>query len=360
MEPRLIALKLFKTTSSAAGLGESAEIDYQEIIVGILLKFIEVLEGAVIIIAGIFAVKLLKRYFARIEITHERQRTAINLLEKITNGFVIVVAITLGLKVIGLDLTLLISVLTLGLSFGMRDVIKNYVAGLLILFKSPFEIGDVVKIRSHTGRIERIEFQAVTLRTFDRREITIHNSDLLTQPITNFSKSQFARYELVVTLGYGSDVKRALTLFERVLNNHEKVLKSPPYSIIVKKFTDTGIDVMLRFWVQKPCNILKLRTEIAVATAEAFDENALIAPFAREAGLDGMYGMTDARKERLRVFYGQPFLAELAGQTVVQVAAAVAGNAAENGDVNGEPVLQTAPAVIGAPTELSDEMEEPE
>lgn len=331
MPNQLLALKLFKTSSDAASqVAEKVNIDYADLFLSIFLKFIDVLEGVFIIIVGIFVMRFLKGYFAKIEAAHERQKTALNLLEKITNGFVIIVAITLALKVVGLDLTLILSVLTLGISFGMRDVIKNYVAGLLILFKSPFEIGDVIKIRSFTGKVEKIEFQSVTIRTFDQKEITVHNSDLLTQPIVNFSKTDKARYEVEVLVGYGSDVSRALQIFNRILDSHPLVLKSPKYSIVFKEFGKEAIKILIRYWAPRPCNVLKLRSELAVQIQEAFDEAQIFAPYAREAGLSGEYGMNEARRSRLKAFYGQPMLAAIGEKTLAGVAAAVA-----NGNGNG-------------------------
>lgn len=321
MEGRLIA-QIFGSSGGAAATASQAGTALSDFGLTILLKFIGVLEGVAVIVAGIFVMRLAKRYFLKIETTHERQKTALNLLEKITSGFIIVVSVTLGLKVIGLDLTLIVSVLTLGASFGMRDVIKNYVAGLLILFKSPFEIGDVVKIRSFTGRIEKIEFQSITLRTFDNKEITVHNSDLLTQPITNFSKNNQRRIEVTVRLGYGSDVARALLIFDRILGNNPAVLKMPKYSVVFKGFGETSTTVLIRFWVQRPCNILKIRSGLALQIQEAFDEEKIFAPYAREASLNENYAMTSARKERLSAFYGQPMLADIAGATSAQVALA--------------------------------------
>ena len=320
MDHKLLALSLFKTQSNPVSVGERATLDYQQIAIDIILKFIDVLEGVVILVVGIFAIKLLKRYFARIETTHERQKTAINLLEKITSGFLLVVSITLALKVIGLDLTLLVSVLTLGLSFGMRDVIKNYVAGLLILFKSPFEIGDIVKIRNFTGRIEKIEFQSVTMRTFEHREVTIHNSDLLTRPIMNYSKSQETRVEISLSLGYGSDLKLAMGIFDQILQILAAVLKVPKYSIVLRSLEKSGVEAMLRFWVQKPCNILKIRSELVLQIQEAFDEEKILAPYTRESQLSGEFGMSSIRQARLKDFYGQPMLANIAGLTAQQVA----------------------------------------
>lgn len=329
MENKLLALGLFKTTASnAVDSGSQTAINYGEITMTILLKFIDVLEGAVIIIVGIFVARMLKKYFARIETTHEQQRTALNLLEKITNGFIIVISITLGLKVIGLDITLIISVITLGLSFGLRDVIKNYVAGILILFKSPFEIGDTVKIRAFTGKIIKIEFQSITMTTFDNKEITIHNKDILTQPITNFTKRDQRRLSINLKLGYGSDLQRALSVVDRILAGDANVLKTPKYSILFKAFDDHGTELTARFWVQKSCNFLRVRTDLALKIQESFDEENLFAPYNRESGLAPDYGMSGARRERLKAFYGQPILADLAAQTLAQVGIAVNENGA--------------------------------
>lgn len=337
-EHTLIAASLFKEKSSgsfAGGVAEkTTEVDYMEILSSIVLKFIDVLEGVAVVIIGIVIVRFLRAYFSRIEAAHEQQKTALNLLEKITNGFVLIVSVILALKIIGLDLTLVLSVLTLGLSFALRDVIKNYVAGLLILFKAPFEIGDIIKIRNFTGKIERIEFQAVTVRTFDLREITIHNSDLLTQPITNYSKRQQARLEITVSLGYGTNLERALKIFDHILQNNPTVLKSPRYSIVFHEFGEKGTRVLIRFWVQRPCNVLAIRSAIALAVNSSFDEAEVIAPFTREAGLDGMYGMSEARRERLKSFYGQPILADLAMQVAGQVAVATEPVATDYADAD--------------------------
>lgn len=314
-------LPLLLASSLADGVSEKTNIDYQAIFTTIVLKFIDVIEAAVIIVAGIVLIKIAKRYIQKIEVTHERQRTALNLLEKITSGFMLVVTLTLALKVVGLDLTMIVGVITLGLSFGIRDVIKNYVAGLLILFKSPFEIGDTIKIRSFTGHVEKIEFQSVTMKTFDHKEITIQNSDLLTQPITNFSRMPEARIKIDMMLGYGTDAAKAMGVFERIIKNHPEILPEPKFSIVFGKFDELGMNVTVRFWVKRPGNPLRIKSEIALQLNNAFDETTIIAPYNREAGMTESYGMTEGRKERLKQFYGQPILADVINQTAPLVAA---------------------------------------
>lgn len=313
-----MATKLFSSSSSdiSTGLSSKADFNASDIFVNILLKFIDVLEAAIIIAAGIVVIKIVKSYIRRVQVTHERQQTAMNIFEKITSGFLIVVTFTLALKVVGLDLTLMISVITLGLSFGLRDVIKNYIAGLLVLFKAPFEIGDVIKIRNFIGKVEKIEFQAVTIKTFEHREITIHNSDLLTQPITNYSKAQQSRLEIPVPLGYGTDTSKALRIFDTILRNDPLVLKSPKHTILFKTFHSEGIHVLIRFWVQKPANELLIRSTLIMQINNAFDEAGIMAPYGREAQLSAEYGMTEDNKKRISDFYALPLFSQAAPETV--------------------------------------------
>jgi len=293
--------------------------DLQDLFWEIATRFLHLVEGVIVIIIGIFVIRYARRYIQKIHTSDETQRMALNLVEKLVSGFLVVVTATLALKVVGLDLTLLVSALTLGLSFALGDIIKNYVSGILILFKSPFRIGDIVKIKSFTGRVERIDFQSTTMKTFDKKEITIYNKDILSQSITNYSKEDIRRLELVMTLGRGSDVSYAIKVFESILNEHPKVLKSPHFTIIVKNFADTGIKVGVRFWVNRASNILKVRSELAFQMEQAFDERRIFSPVQRGIEFNDDVTMTQDRKQRLERFYGQPALAAIAADTSGQL-----------------------------------------
>lgn len=342
-------------TESGANSGGQG-LDFTTIIPQILEKFVAVLEGAVIIAASFFVIRWIRKYLRKIEVTHEQQRNAINLLEKITSGFIVVVAITLALKVVGLDMTLLVSVAILGLSYGLQDIIKNYVAGILILFKAPFKIGETVKIKDYTGRVYKMDFQSTTLETFDHRYITIYNSDVMTQSLVNFSNANIRRLEVDCMLGYGSDTVQALNVFDRILRNHPGVLKNPMYSIAFKKFNETGATFSLKFWVQRPCNILKIRSEIALQLNQAFDEDKIMMPYVKGIEAESDFSMTEKRKARIQAFYQQPLFAEAAQAPATPPAEGqpVAGQATEGQPVEGQSAAegQVVPELI--------DIEEPE
>lgn len=322
-----MAVRLPTTAEVDTGspLGGSGNVDFSVLIPQILEKFLAVLEGVGIIAIGFLLIRYVRKYFRKIEVTHQQQGNAINLLEKITTGFIIVVAITVALKIIGIDMTLLVSVSILGLSYGLQDIIKNYVAGILILFKAPFKIGETVKIRTYVGKVHKMDFQATTLETFDNRHITIYNSDVMTQSIVNFSNNTIRRAAIKVMLGYSSDTAKALSIFEKILHNHALVLKNPQYSIIFKKFTETAVVFELKFWLQRPCNILKIKSEIALLLSQAFDEENIYQPYVKGVETEDetvLRTMSAERKKRVQDFYAQPlFIGSATSETAPVLAA---------------------------------------
>lgn len=364
------------------GVGEG-EFDIASYIPLIIEKFIAVMGAVLIMVMSVFLIRYMRRRMRKIETEHEQQRNAINLMEKITSGFVIVVAITLSLKIVGIDMTLLVGVAVLGLSYGLQDIIKNYVAGILILFKSPFKIGEIVKIRDFTGKVQKMDFQATTLETFDNRHITIYNSDVMTQSIINYSNNTMRRLDIDVGIGYGSDVSKALEIFNKILKGYEKVLKKPKHSVVFKKFNDMGAVFTLKFWVARPCNILKIKTDVAEMIHKAFDENSIFMPYSKGIEVeneDALTQINEAHKQRNTNYFALPmFTAPLQPAAVpVPVQPIPVPVLGPDGQPligeDGQPMVETpmpptgpdgriyTPEELGALTELSEspDYEEPE
>lgn len=308
-----------------------SDIDYSEYTTLIITKFIQVLGAVLILIIAYFIINRLRKYFEKAETTHEQQKMALNILEKITTGFVIVIAITLALKTVGLDMSLLVSVGLLGLSYGLKDVIKNYIAGILIFLKSPFKIGDIVKIKRFIGKVERMELQSTTLKTFDQRDITIYNSEIMTKSIENYSRYPVRRMEINVNMGYGSDIEKAVRIFDKILNNHQHVLKTPKHSIIFKKFTENSVITQLKFWVQLPCNMLDIRSNLAWQINQAFDEASIFAPYSKGFEANENYTLNSDRQSRIKTFYSSPIVTELQTAQAAAQTTQSAGQTAQAG-----------------------------
>ncbi|MEK7086030.1 MAG: mechanosensitive ion channel domain-containing protein [Patescibacteria group bacterium] len=297
------------TTSS------DGSIDFDALSSTIFNKFIDVVEAAIVLTITILIVRWLKGYFSRIEIKHEQQRTALNVIEKILAGFIIVIGVTIALKVVGIDMSVLVGVGLLGLSYGLKDIIKNYIAGILIFLKSPFKIGDIVKIKNFVGKIEKMEFQSTSIKTFDHREITIYNSDIMAQSIENYSSYPMRRMEINVKLGYGTNMEKAVQVFDKILGANADILKDPKYTIVFKNFSDNSVILQLKFWVKVPSNMLKIRSDIAWQINQAFDESTVFGPYSKSFQSDKDFSLTEERKNKTQEFYKQPMFTTAAPQT---------------------------------------------
>ena len=295
-----------KVASSSSDGG----IDFSGFSATVINKFIEVLEAALVLIITYFIIRYAKSYFTKIETAHEQQRTALNLLEKITIGFILVVGITLALKVVGIDMSILVGVGLLGLSYGLKDIIKNYIAGILIFLKAPYKIGDTVKIKNFVGKVEKMEFQSTSLKTFDHRDITIYNSDIMSQSIENYSRYPMRRMEINVKLGYGTNMERATRIFDKILGTDPAILKNPKYTIIFKKFADNSIVLQLKFWVNVPSNMLAIRSNVAWQINKSFDDANVYSPYNKGVQTTTDFSMTDERKKRIQEFQNNPIFTD--------------------------------------------------
>ncbi|MFA5948287.1 MAG: mechanosensitive ion channel family protein [Candidatus Gracilibacteria bacterium] len=286
-----------------SSLSVSNNGSFSDLSMAIILKFIQVLEGALILVITYFIIRWLKKYFSRIETTHEQQKMAISFLEKITNGFVIVIGVTLALKTIGLDMSILVGVCLLGISYGLKDAIKNYIAGILIFLKAPFKIGDIVKIKSYLGKVEKMELQSTTLKTFDNRDITIYNSDVMTKSIENFSKYPMKRIEIEVETGYGTNAEKAAMVFGKILENDPNVLKTPKFKVVFKKFTASAMVFEIKFWVNITSNILATKSSVAWKIHQAFDDKDILTPFAKSFESETAFVRNPEQIQRIQQFY---------------------------------------------------------
>ncbi len=332
--------KVTDSTSSGGGM------DLSNISDTIVSKFILFVEALIVLVVMFFVIHWIKSYIAKVEIKHDQQRTALNMVEKLLVGFVIIIGITIALKIVGIDMSVLVGVGLLGLSYALKDIIQNYVAGILIFLKAPFKIGDVVKIKNYVGRVDKMEFQSTSLKTFDHRDVTIYNSDIMSQSIENYSRNNMRRLEIDVSLGYGSDVQKITKIIGIILENNPSILKIPKHTISFKSFTNTSMVVQVKFWVAVPSNFLSIRSDVAWQINQAFDESTVFAPYARGFETSNDFSVTPERQNRVKEFYNNP----LFSGTTQPPASIPATPTTPVLDSNGQPI----------PVETASDLDEPQ
>ena len=190
---------------------------------------------------------------------------------------VIVVAGTLGLR--WSSVQWLAAGLSVGLGFGLQEVVANFVCGLIVLFEQPIRVGDVVTIDTVTGVVSRIRMRATTVTTYDRQEYVIPNKDLITGRVINWTLSDSVNRSLVrVGVAYGTDTRHVGAVLKEICNQIPHILKEPAPIVTFDEFGDSTLNFAVRFYLASLDNRFSTINEIHNAIAERFaKENIEIA-----------------------------------------------------------------------------------
>jgi potassium-dependent mechanosensitive channel len=177
-------------------------------------------------------------------------RYAINALLRyaITAIGIIVIFNALGLR--WSSIQWLVAALSVGLGFGLQEIVANFICGLIILFERPFRVGDVVTIGDQSGRVTRIQIRATTITDWDRRELIVPNKEFITGKLINWSLSDpISRLVIPVGVAYGSDTQQVEKLLLKIARENLMVLSQPEPSALFLGFGDNALNFELRVFV---------------------------------------------------------------------------------------------------------------
>lgn len=159
----------------------------------------------------------------------------------------------------------------LALGFALKDIISNFVSGLLILSLRPFEIGDQIVVGETEGSVERIELRATQIRTYGGRLVLVPNAELFTSRVTNNTASPVRRASVRLLLGYGEDLSRAMTVARTAAQGSEGVLPEPPASVRIRELGPDDVLLEVRVWADsRRSDLVATQSNVRAALVEAF------------------------------------------------------------------------------------------
>ena len=179
----------------------------------------------------------------------------------------------IALGALGIDLTkvtILAGAFTVGIGFGLQNVINNFVSGLILLFERPIKVGDVIEAGGNVGEVSRIGIRASVIRTADGSEIIIPNGSLISSQVTNWTFSDRQRsVEVSVNTAGGVDPQRVVELLKRTAAAHPGVAKEPLPQVYVVNFNAGAVSFQLRAWTDRHEDWAQLRSDLSVAVKDA-------------------------------------------------------------------------------------------
>ena len=162
---------------------------------------------------------------------------------------IIVVFSTIGVK--WSSLQWLVAALSVGLGFGLQEIVANFVCGLIVLFERPYRLGDFVTVGDTYGIVTRIQIRATTITDLDRRELIVPNKEFITGKLINWSLSDpITRVVVPVGVVYGSDTALTEKLLLKVAKENPRVLDEPESSALFLGFGDSSLNFELRAFIK--------------------------------------------------------------------------------------------------------------
>jgi small-conductance mechanosensitive channel len=174
----------------------------------------------------------------------------------------------------------LVAAISVGLGFGLQEIVGNFISGLILLFERPLRIGDTITVDNQTGVVTRIQMRATTIRNWDQQELIIPNKDLMTGKLLNWTLSNSNnRLVLQVGVAYGNDPDHVRNVLLAVVDQHPDVLKDPPPNIVLEEFGDNSLLFLVRCILNSMESRSRVRHEINTAIARAFEREKISIPF---------------------------------------------------------------------------------
>ncbi|RUM98796.1 mechanosensitive ion channel family protein [Pseudaminobacter arsenicus] len=185
------------------------------------------------------------------------------------------IAALIGISAAGIDLSnfaLIAGGLSLGIGFGLQNVVSNFVSGLILLAERPFKAGDWIVAGAVSGTVKKISVRATEIETFQRQTVILPNSELINSAVGNWThRNKLGRIEVKVGVAYGSDVRRVHEILLEIARNHPLVLKNPEPFVLFANFGPAALEFEIRAFLADINNGSGVQNDIRFAIIDAFE-----------------------------------------------------------------------------------------
>ncbi|BAY08458.1 mechanosensitive ion channel family protein [Calothrix sp. NIES-2098] len=242
--------------------------------------------AVIVFLIFLFVASRIKAIVKRLTRNHRYARNLGLVLGRLAQGLTILIGLFIALSIViptfrAGDLVQLLGISGVAIGFAFRDILQNFLAGILILLTEPFRIDDQIVFKNFEGTVENIQTRATTIKTYDGRRIVIPNSELFTNSVTVNTAFDNRRLEYDIGIGYGDDIDLAKQLMLEAIDSVNEVLKDPAPDALVMELAESTVNIRVRWWIHPPrrADDLASRDKVLSAIKKKLVANGIDLPY---------------------------------------------------------------------------------
>lgn len=259
-------------------------------------KFYQFIEGAIrllpnlvigllVLLVFFFAARVIRKFIQRTSEARRHRNLAIA-LSRLAQWTILLMGVLVAATIVFPNFTPADLIGALGLTgiaigFAFRDIFENFLAGILILVTEPFRIDDQIIIEGYEGTVENIETRATTIVTYDGRRVVIPNSKLFKSSVIINTAFDRRRLEYDITIGNGDSIALAKKIMLETVLSVNGVLAEPVPDALVFAYSDSGVTIRLRWWINPPrrADVLAAQDAVLERVKAVLTEHGIDLPY---------------------------------------------------------------------------------
>ena len=247
-----------------------------------IIGFLPSIIGAIIVLfVGVWICRFIRKFVRRLMIARSVDITIQNFVNELLRWVLYIILFLTVIQKIGVPVSSFLGALAaagVAIGLALQGSLSNFAGGIMLLILKPFRIGDSIEAKGHIGTVERIGMFYTTLIKFGNERVIIPNGPLFSDNIINYSQNTTRRHNIIVGIGYGSDLKKAKEILYRLAKECPTALQEPPAVVYVEELADSSVNLSLRIW-SNTGNYLETRFYLIEQIKLTFDKEGIEIPF---------------------------------------------------------------------------------